>query len=74
MDRQNRRVNTTEKIKHWLLSRQHIRSSKPTDAATASPLPRLLLAILIGWGLTRAPLLFSVNPLPAAAAIASSRV
>lgn len=61
---------TVEHIKRWLLARRHMLQRQ--EAEQTGTLVRLCTATLIGWALTRAPLLFSVNPLPSAAVIASS--
>ncbi len=71
MEHQSTKPGTVDRVKHWLLNRRHILKNREGEENTTALL-RLCVTALVGWALTRAPLLFSVNPLPACAVIASS--
>ena len=64
-----------QKVRQWLLSRRHIRTTDtPHDHAIAhQSLLRGAALALLGYALTRSSLLFSVTPLPAALLIAAPR-
>ncbi|MBQ8718771.1 MAG: SpoIIE family protein phosphatase [Clostridia bacterium] len=67
-----------QRLRQWLLSRRHVDASSkdaeqntPSQHAAHRALLRSGAMALLGYALTRASLLFSVNPLPAALLIAA---
>ncbi|MBQ7338154.1 MAG: SpoIIE family protein phosphatase [Clostridia bacterium] len=73
MEHQKAPPSRAARIKHWLLSRRHVlnHADEPLDNVRYSAWLRRGCCALLAWSLTRTPLLFSVNPLPAAFFVAT---